>query len=170
MNKNRRLIENYREIAETFQLCGIVGPITQTGTDGKVESFTIITTEPNPTQTQPHARDPAPGRRRAIARCFAHFRQSQATLETLPAELMDAHDVSPIVNSAKNDGPSVSDRFQMTRYPASAGCPCYKDRPALSLQFIPSAQSLLPLRTMALTGSFRLEMISLSLNFRATIF
>jgi hypothetical protein len=26
-------------------------------------------------------------------------------LKSLPAELMDAHDVSPIVNSAKYDGP-----------------------------------------------------------------
>jgi hypothetical protein len=31
---------------------------------------------------------------------------------------MDAHDVSPIVNSAKYDGRSAFNRFQMTRYHA----------------------------------------------------
>ena len=41
------------------------------------------------------------------------FAQARSLLKPLPAELMDAHDVSPIVNSAKYDGPecikSVSD-------------------------------------------------------------
>ena len=36
---------------------------------------------------------------------LGHLRKSPVTVETLPAELMDAHDVSPIVNSAKYDGP-----------------------------------------------------------------
>jgi putative SOS response-associated peptidase YedK len=33
------------------------------------------------------------------------FAQARSLLKPLPAELMDAHDVSPIVNSAKYDGP-----------------------------------------------------------------
>ena len=32
------------------------------------------------------------------------FAKAQSLLKPLPAELMDAHDVSPIVNSAKYDG------------------------------------------------------------------
>jgi hypothetical protein len=33
------------------------------------------------------------------------FAKAQSLLKPLPAKLMDAHDVSPIVNSAKYDGP-----------------------------------------------------------------
>ena len=33
------------------------------------------------------------------------FAKAKSLLKPLPAELMDAHDVSPIVNSAKYDGP-----------------------------------------------------------------
>jgi putative SOS response-associated peptidase YedK len=33
------------------------------------------------------------------------FHKARSLLKPLPAELMDAHDVSPIVNSAKYDGP-----------------------------------------------------------------
>jgi putative SOS response-associated peptidase YedK len=33
------------------------------------------------------------------------FAKAKALLKHYPAELMDAHDVSPIVNSAKYDGP-----------------------------------------------------------------
>ena len=33
------------------------------------------------------------------------FTKAQSLLKPLPAELMDAHDVSQIVNSAKYDGP-----------------------------------------------------------------
>jgi putative SOS response-associated peptidase YedK len=33
------------------------------------------------------------------------FAKARSLLKPIPAELMDAHDVSPIVNSAKYDGP-----------------------------------------------------------------
>jgi putative SOS response-associated peptidase YedK len=33
------------------------------------------------------------------------FAKAKSLLKPLPAELMNAHDVSPIVNSAKYDGP-----------------------------------------------------------------
>jgi putative SOS response-associated peptidase YedK len=33
------------------------------------------------------------------------FTKARLLLKPLPAELMDAHDVSPVVNSAKYDGP-----------------------------------------------------------------
>ena len=41
----------------------------------------------------------------------------------VPAELMDAHDISPVVNSAKYDGPDCIDRFQMPRYLVQAVVP-----------------------------------------------
>jgi hypothetical protein len=36
------------------------------------------------------------------------FAQARSLLKPIPAELMDAHDVSPIVNSAKYDGPECT--------------------------------------------------------------
>jgi putative SOS response-associated peptidase YedK len=33
------------------------------------------------------------------------FAKARSLLKPLPADLMDAHDVSPVVNSAKYDGP-----------------------------------------------------------------
>ena len=40
-----------------------------------------------------------------MARRFSNtFRESESLLKTYPDELMDAHDVSTIVNSAKYDG------------------------------------------------------------------
>jgi hypothetical protein len=43
--------------------------------------------------------------------------------EDHPEELMDAHDVSPIVNSAKYDGPECSSLFQMMRQHTPVNCP-----------------------------------------------
>jgi putative SOS response-associated peptidase YedK len=78
--------------------------------DGKrVESFTIITTEPNELVRPVHNRMPVILRPEDEEQWLdvsrISFAKAQLLLKPLPAELMDAHDVSPIVNSAKYDGP-----------------------------------------------------------------
>ena len=78
--------------------------------DGKrVESFTIITTEPNELVRSVYNHMPVMLRLEDedqwldISR--TPFAKAQSLLKPYPEELMDAHDVSPIVNSAKYDGP-----------------------------------------------------------------
>ena len=78
--------------------------------DGKkVESFTIITTEPNELIEPIHNRMPVILRpedeEKWLDTSRTPFTKARLLLKPLPAELMDAHDVSPIVNSAKYDGP-----------------------------------------------------------------
>jgi putative SOS response-associated peptidase YedK len=46
------------------------------------------------------------------------FAQSRSLLKPLPEELMDAHDVSPIVNSAKYDGPECIQRVSDDEIPS----------------------------------------------------
>jgi len=76
---------------------------------GKVESFTIITTEPNDLIQPIHNRMPVILRpedeEQWLDASRTSFAQARSLLKPIPAELMDAHDVSPIVNSAKYDGP-----------------------------------------------------------------
>jgi putative SOS response-associated peptidase YedK len=75
---------------------------------GKVESFTIITTEPNDLIQRIHNRMPVILRREDEEEWLDAFRtifsKARSVLKPYPEELMDAHDVSPIVNSAKYDG------------------------------------------------------------------
>jgi putative SOS response-associated peptidase YedK len=76
--------------------------------DGKkVESFTIITTEPNELIQPIHNRMPVILRPEDEEQWLDASRTpfAKALLKPIPAELMAAHDVSPIVNSAKYDGP-----------------------------------------------------------------
>jgi putative SOS response-associated peptidase YedK len=78
--------------------------------DGKrVESFTIITTEPNELVRPIHNRMPVILQREDEEQLLDVYRTSfakaQSLLKPLPEELMDAHDVSTIVNSAKYEGP-----------------------------------------------------------------
>jgi putative SOS response-associated peptidase YedK len=74
-----------------------------------VESFTIITTEPNELVGPIHNRMPVMLRREEEEQWLDVLRQSFAAVRSLlkpyPATLMDAHDVSTLVNSAKYDGP-----------------------------------------------------------------
>jgi putative SOS response-associated peptidase YedK len=74
-----------------------------------VESFTIITTEPNDLVRPIHNRMPVILRQQDEEQWLdvprTSFAKAQSLLKPLPAELMAAHDVSPIVNSAKYDGP-----------------------------------------------------------------
>jgi putative SOS response-associated peptidase YedK len=78
--------------------------------DGKrVESFTIITTEPNELVRPVHNRMPVILRpedeEQWLDASRTPFGKAKSLLKPYPDELMDAHDVSPIVNSAKHDGP-----------------------------------------------------------------
>jgi putative SOS response-associated peptidase YedK len=78
--------------------------------DGKrVESFTIITTEPNELVRPVHNRMPVILRpedeEQWLDASRTPFAKAKSALKPFPDELMDAHDVSPIVNSAKYDGP-----------------------------------------------------------------
>ena len=78
--------------------------------DGKrVESFTIITTEPNDLIEPIHNRMPVILRpedeEQWLDASQTSFAKARLLLRPYPAELMDAHDVSPVVNSAKYDGP-----------------------------------------------------------------
>jgi putative SOS response-associated peptidase YedK len=78
--------------------------------DGKkVESFTIITTEPNELIEPIHNRMPVILRLEDEEQWLdvsrTPFAKARSLLTPLPEELMVAHDVSLIVNSAKYDGP-----------------------------------------------------------------
>jgi len=78
--------------------------------DGKrVESFTIITAEPNELVRPIHSRMPvilqSKDEEQWLDASRTPFVKAKSVLKPYPEELMDAHDVSPIVNSAKYDGP-----------------------------------------------------------------
>ena len=78
--------------------------------DGKkVESFTIITTEPNELLRPIHNRMPVilspDDEEQWLDASRTTFVKAKSLLKPYSEELMDAHDVSPIVNSAKYDGP-----------------------------------------------------------------
>ncbi|HSE84729.1 MAG TPA: SOS response-associated peptidase [Candidatus Binatia bacterium] len=78
--------------------------------DGKkVESFTIITTEPNDLIQRMHNRMPVillpENEEQWLDVSRKSFAKARSLLKPLSADLMDAHDVSTIVNSAKYDGP-----------------------------------------------------------------
>jgi putative SOS response-associated peptidase YedK len=91
-----------------FRLCGIVGRVAKAGRK-KVESFTIITTEPNELVRPIHNRMPVILRREDEEQWLdasrTPFAKAKSLLKPYPDDLMDAHDVSPIVNSTKYDGP-----------------------------------------------------------------
>jgi putative SOS response-associated peptidase YedK len=78
--------------------------------DGKrVESFTIITTEPNELVRPVHNRMPVILRpedeEQWLDTSRTTFASARSLLTPYPDELMDAYDVSPVVNSARYDGP-----------------------------------------------------------------
>jgi putative SOS response-associated peptidase YedK len=87
----------------------------------KVESFTTITTERNELIEPIHNRMPVILRPKDeeqwldVARTT--FTKARLLLKLLPADLMDAHDVSPIVNSAKYDEPECIQRVSDDEIP-----------------------------------------------------
>jgi putative SOS response-associated peptidase YedK len=98
----------YLKSRELFGLAGL-WDVCRKPTGGKVESFTIITTEPNELIRPVHSRMPVILRPEDedqwLDASRTPFVKAKSLLKTYPEELMDAHDVSPIVNSAKYDGP-----------------------------------------------------------------
>jgi putative SOS response-associated peptidase YedK len=74
-----------------------------------VESFTIITTEPNELLRPIHNRMPVilqpEDAEQWLDASRIPFVKAKSLLKPYSEELMDAHDVSTIVNSAKYDGP-----------------------------------------------------------------
>src|SRR5215831_6707095 len=52
--------------------------------------------------------------------------KARSLLKPYPEELMDAHDVSPTVNSAKYDGPECIQPVSNKTYHALGSCPCGK--------------------------------------------
>ena len=93
------------------RLCGIVGlwDVWRKPDGKRVESFTIITTEPNELVRPVHNRMPVILRpedeEQWLDASRIPFAKAKSLLKPYPEELMDAHDVSTIVNSAKYDGP-----------------------------------------------------------------
>ena len=106
----------YLKNRQAFGLAGL-WDVWRRPDGGKVESFTIITTEPNELVRPIHDRMPVILRpedeEQWLDASRTLFVKAKSLLKPYPEELMDAHDVSPIVNSAKYDGPeciqSVSD-------------------------------------------------------------
>jgi putative SOS response-associated peptidase YedK len=76
---------------------------------GKVESFTIITTAPNDLIRPIHNRMPVillrEDEEQWLDALRTPFVKAKSLLQPYPEELIDAHDVSTIVNSAKYEGP-----------------------------------------------------------------
>jgi putative SOS response-associated peptidase YedK len=90
---------------EPFGLAGL-WDVWRKPDGNRIESFTILTTE----LVQPiHNRLPVILRTEDEEPWLDVYRPSfdkaRSLLKPYPEELMDAHDVSPIVNSAKYDGP-----------------------------------------------------------------
>jgi putative SOS response-associated peptidase YedK len=98
----------YFKTKEPFGLAGL-WDVWRKPDGRRVESFTIITTEPNELVRPVHNRMPVILRREDEEQWLdasrTSFAKARSLLKPLPADLMDAHDVSPIVNSAKYDGP-----------------------------------------------------------------
>jgi putative SOS response-associated peptidase YedK len=99
--------------------------------DGKkVESITIITTGPNELVRPIHNRIPVilqpEDEEQWLDASRITFVKAKSLLKPYPDDLMDAHDVSPIVNSAKTMGRIAFRWLQMTRYLGLGSCRCCK--------------------------------------------
>jgi len=98
----------YLASREPFGLAGL-WDVWRKSDGTTVESFTIITTEPNELLQPIHNRMPVMLRREDEEHWLDVLRYSFADVQSLlrpyPAKLMDARDVSWLVNSAKYDGP-----------------------------------------------------------------
>jgi putative SOS response-associated peptidase YedK len=101
----------FEAILHVHKRCQIGIEARQVNQQGKPawSQFTIITTEPNELIEPIHNRIPVILRPEDEEQWLdvhrRSFAKAQSLLKPLPEELMDAHDVSPIVNSAKYDGP-----------------------------------------------------------------
>lgn len=93
---------------EPFALAGL-WDVWRKPNGKKTESFTIITTEPNELVRPIHNRMPVILRPEHEEQWLdvsrTSFAKAKSVLKPYPDNLVDAHDVSAIVNSAKYDGP-----------------------------------------------------------------
>src|SRR5262245_768758 len=99
--------------------------------DGKrVESFTIITTEPNELVRPIHNCMPVilcpEDEEQWLDASRTPFVKAKSLLKPYPDEQMDAHDVSPIVNSTKYDGPECIQPVSDDEMPSAGSCPYCK--------------------------------------------
>jgi putative SOS response-associated peptidase YedK len=99
--------------------------------DGKqLESFTIITTEPNELVRPIHNRMPVILRPEDeelwLDASRTSFAKARSLLKPLPAELMDAQTFRQSSTRRTMMGRSVFNLFQTTRYPGPGKCPCCK--------------------------------------------
>jgi putative SOS response-associated peptidase YedK len=89
----------------------------------KLDTFTIITTEPNELMRPIHNRMPVILRREDEEQWLdvsrTSFAKSRSLLKPYPDELMYAHDVSQLVNSAKYDGPECIEPVLDDQLPGS---------------------------------------------------
>jgi putative SOS response-associated peptidase YedK len=87
----------------------------------KVGSFTTITTERNELIEPIHNRMPVilrpEDKEQWLDVARTTFTKARLLLKLLPADLMDAHDVSPIVNSAKSEEPECIQRVSDDEIP-----------------------------------------------------
>jgi putative SOS response-associated peptidase YedK len=97
----------YLNNREPFGLAGL-WDVWRNPSGRPIESFTIITTDPNELVRPIHNRMPVILRPEDEGQWLEVFRtpfsKAQSLLKPYPAELMDAHDVSTVVNSARYDG------------------------------------------------------------------
>ena len=107
---------------EPFGLAGL-WDVWRNPSGSRVESFTIITTEPNELIRLIHNRMPVILRREDEEEWLdvsrTRFGKARSLLKPHPAELMDAYDVSPLVNSAKYDGPECVEPVSDDQLPGS---------------------------------------------------
>ena len=107
---------------EPFGLAGL-WDVWRNPSGSRVESFTIITTEPNELIRPFHNRMPVILRPEDeelwldVSR--TSFAKSRSLLKPYPDELMYAHDVSQLVNSAKDDGPECIEPVSDDQLPRS---------------------------------------------------
>src|SRR5262249_40696201 len=107
---------------EPFGLAGL-WDVWRSPSGSRVDSFTIITTEPNELVRPIHNRMPVILRREDEEQWLdvsrTRFGKARLVLKPYSAELMDAHDVSPLVNSAKCDGPGCIEPVSDDQLPGS---------------------------------------------------
>jgi putative SOS response-associated peptidase YedK len=107
---------------EPFGLAGL-WDVWRNQSGKSVESFTIITTEPNELIRPIHNRMPVilgpEDEEQWLDVSHTPFSKAQSLLKPYPDELMDAHDVSMIVNSAKYDGPECVEAVSADELPGT---------------------------------------------------
>jgi putative SOS response-associated peptidase YedK len=87
-------------------------PLLAFGALWERDTFSLITTEPNPVVAKVHDRMPFILRRESYAAWLAG---DEALLREIPAVQIDAHPVGPAVNQAANDSPRLIEPVELAR-------------------------------------------------------